>query len=84
MAVDSAILNALGLDAQNAKQASHGGSGFSSTFKLSGMKDGKEVNYFVKTGTGKDAEVMFKGISTLSLSFFSAAAKSLQQVNTPP
>ncbi|KAJ0125185.1 phosphotransferase enzyme family protein [Diaporthe amygdali] len=59
--VDSAILAALGLDPDNTKQASHGGSGFSSTFKLSGTKDGKDVNYFVKTGTGKDAKVMFAG-----------------------
>lgn len=61
MPVDSAILAALGLDAQNTKQATHGGSGFSSTFKLTGLKDGREVNYFVKTGTGRDAEVMFRG-----------------------
>ena len=59
--VDSAILEALGLDPQNARQASHGGSGFSSTFKLSGVKDGRDVNYFVKTGTGKEAETMFAG-----------------------
>lgn len=58
--VDSAILEALGLDAQDTKQASMG-SGFSSTFKVSGVKDGKDVNYFVKTGTGKEAEVMFAG-----------------------
>lgn len=61
MPVDSAILAALGLDAQNTKQATHGGSGFSSTFKLTGLRDGREVNYFVKTGTGPDAEVMFRG-----------------------
>lgn len=61
MPVDSAILEALGLDAQSTKQASHGGSGFSSTFRLTGVKDGKEVSYFVKTGTGPDAEVMFRG-----------------------
>lgn len=61
MQVDSAILQALELDAQDAKQASHGGSGFSSTFKLTGVKDGKDVSYFVKTGTGPDAETMFRG-----------------------
>lgn len=59
--VDSAILAALGLDPKTTKQASHGGSGFSSTFKISGTKDGKEVRYFVKTGTGSDAKVMFAG-----------------------
>lgn len=61
MAVDSAILEALSLDAENTKQTSHGGSGFSSTFKLASTKDGREVNYFIKLGTGKDAEVMFRG-----------------------
>lgn len=61
MSVDPAILAAVGLDAQNTKQASHGGSGFSSTFKLTGLKDGRQVNYFVKTGMGTDAEVMFRG-----------------------
>lgn len=58
--VDSAIIEALGLDAQDTKQTSMG-SGFSSTFKVSGVKDGKDVNYFVKTGTGEEAEVMFAG-----------------------
>lgn len=61
MAVDSAILEALGLDAQNTNQTSHGGSGFSSTYKLASTKDGNQVNYFVKLGTGKEAEVMFRG-----------------------
>ncbi|KAG4216680.1 hypothetical protein PC116_g34839, partial [Phytophthora cactorum] len=56
-----AILEALGLDAQATKIASHGGSGFASTFKLSSTVDGKEKNYFVKTGTGSDSELMFKG-----------------------
>lgn len=61
MAVDSAILKTLDLDAETTKQASHGGSGFSSTFKLTSTRDGQEVAYFVKTGTGKDAETMFRG-----------------------
>lgn len=61
MSVDSAILTALGLDAANTKISSHGGSGFSSTFKLSTTLDGQSKNYFVKTGTGQDAEEMFKG-----------------------
>lgn len=61
MPVDSAILQALGLDASDAKQASHGGSGFSSTFKLTGVKDGRHVSYFVKTGAGPAAATMFEG-----------------------
>lgn len=58
--VDSAILDALGLDPQNTKQTSMG-SGFSSTFKLSGVEGGKDVDYFVKIGGGKDSEAMFAG-----------------------
>lgn len=61
MPVDQAILGALGLDAQNTKQASHGGSGFASTYRLTGVKDGEEVSYFVKTGSGRGSEVMFRG-----------------------
>jgi hypothetical protein len=59
--VDTAILKALGLDASKTHITSHGGSGFASTFRLSSTLDGEEVNYFVKTGTGDDAEVMFRG-----------------------
>jgi len=59
--VDPAILEALGLDPKASKITTHGGSGFASTFKLSTTLDGEEQNYFVKTGTGKDAEIMFRG-----------------------
>jgi protein-ribulosamine 3-kinase len=59
--VDPAISEALGLGPDVTKIASHGGSGFSSTFKLSSTLNGQAVNYFVKTGAGKDAETMFRG-----------------------
>ncbi|CAJ2511109.1 Uu.00g067340.m01.CDS01 [Anthostomella pinea] len=59
--VDQAIIESLGLDPDVTQIASHGGSGFASTFKLSSGLDGKDVNYFVKTGTGSDSELMFKG-----------------------
>ncbi|KAE8449684.1 hypothetical protein EG329_007459 [Mollisiaceae sp. DMI_Dod_QoI] len=60
--IDSAILKALSLDATTTSIASHGGSGFASTFKLSSKDtNGKEKLYFVKTGKGKDSEVMFAG-----------------------
>ena len=65
--VDLAILEALGLDASRTKITSHGGSGFSSTFKLTATRDGQEVNYFVKTGSGRNAEVMFQGLHPLPL-----------------
>lgn len=63
--VDSAILKALGLDAASTRMSTHGGSGFSSTFKVTSTVDGKEVNYFVKTGTGKKADIMFAGEHSL-------------------
>ncbi|KAK3321231.1 fructosamine-3-kinase [Cercophora scortea] len=61
--VDPAILDALGLDPSSSKMVSHGGSGFASSFKLIGTstKDGKDRSYFIKTGTGEAAKIMFEG-----------------------
>ncbi|GAP83735.1 putative fructosamine kinase [Rosellinia necatrix] len=59
--IDPALIEALGLDPNTAKLTSHGGSGFASTFKLSSRVNGKQINYFVKTGTGPDAQLMFRG-----------------------
>ncbi|RFU80840.1 phosphotransferase enzyme family [Trichoderma arundinaceum] len=58
--VDSAILAALNLDKGDTTIASVGGSGFSSTFKLSTTKDGQPFDYFVKTGSGEGARIMFQ------------------------
>lgn len=59
--VDPALLEALKLDPSTTRISSHGGSGFSATFRLTTVVGGEEVSYFVKTGTGPDAEVMFRG-----------------------
>lgn len=59
--VDSNILKALGLDAECTILSSHGGSGFTSTLKLTATVSGQEKRFFIKTGTGKNAEIMFKG-----------------------
>lgn len=59
--LDPAIIKALSLDDAVTTIASHGGSGFSSTAKITTQVDGEEKLYFVKTGTGKDAKVMFAG-----------------------
>ncbi|KAK0612800.1 fructosamine kinase [Bombardia bombarda] len=76
-AVDPAILQALGLDAASSKMAPHGGSGFASSFKLTGMtKDGEDRTFFVKTGTGPDADTMFRG-EHASLNAIHAAVPSL-------
>ena len=59
--IDPAIIEALSLDAASTTLASHGGSGFSSTYKLSSRgSNGEEKLYFVKTG-GKGSEAMFAG-----------------------
>ncbi|CZS99886.1 related to fructosamine-3-kinase [Rhynchosporium graminicola] len=59
--IDPAILKVLSLDAASTTLASHGGSGFSSTYKLSSRaSDGQEKSYFVKTG-GMGSAVMFAG-----------------------
>lgn len=65
--MDVNILKALGLNAEGTKMSRHGGSGFSSTFKLTATVGGKEKRFFVKVGTGKDAELMFKGKSTICM-----------------
>jgi hypothetical protein len=59
--LDPAIIKALSLDAAITSIASHGGSGFSSTAKLTTQIHGEEKIYFIKTGNGQDAETMFEG-----------------------
>ncbi|KAM0248674.1 hypothetical protein ACHAQJ_009348 [Trichoderma viride] len=61
LSIDSAILTALNLDKEHTSISSVGGSGFSSTFKLSTTKDGQPFEYFVKTGSGEGAKIMFQG-----------------------
>ncbi|CAK7263369.1 hypothetical protein SEPCBS57363_000542 [Sporothrix epigloea] len=70
MQVDQAIVTALGLDPATATIDSHGGSGFASTYKLTGHQQengsassdvAPRVQYFVKTGSGADAATMFRG-----------------------
>jgi hypothetical protein len=66
--IDPAILKALSLDAATTTIASHGGSGFASTFKITSKgTDGEEKLYFVKQGSGRESEVMFAGIFSPSL-----------------
>lgn len=61
--IDPAILAALSLDAATTSIASHGGSGFTSTYKITSNVDGKEKLFFVKQGKGKGSEIMFTGNS---------------------
>lgn len=62
MKIDSAVIKALSLDPAKTAVAKHGGSGFSTTAKITTtLEDGTEKPFFLKTGKGKDAEVMFAG-----------------------
>lgn len=64
MKSDSAVVELLGLDPANTSVSSHGGAGSSSvsTSKIATkLEDGSEKQFFMKTGSGKDAETMFKG-----------------------
>ena len=63
--LDAAVVRALRLDSENASNVrvtNHGGSGFSSTAKISCLQpNGIEKQYFMKTGSGSDKAVMFEG-----------------------
>jgi hypothetical protein len=60
--LDSAVTSALSLRAAATTISSHGGGGFSSTFKIeTESKNGQVQRLFMKVGKGEDAEVMFRG-----------------------
>ena len=64
MKLDSAIAKLLSLDPNSTSVSSHGGGGMSSasTSKITTkLDDGSHKQYFLKTGVGKEAEVMFEG-----------------------
>lgn len=64
MKVDLAVLNLLQLDADTTSVSSAGGGGCSSasTSKIvSRLSDGTEKTFFMKTGSGSAAEIMFEG-----------------------
>jgi protein-ribulosamine 3-kinase len=64
MKLDPAVVKLLGLDATSTSVSSAGGGGCSSasTSKIvTKLQDGTEKAFFMKTGNGKDAKVMFEG-----------------------
>ncbi|KAF7504206.1 hypothetical protein GJ744_002579 [Endocarpon pusillum] len=73
--VDPAILRALSLDPSATKIASHGGSGFSSTFRLATTTKPLK-SFFVKTAPNPDAALMFEG-EHASLNAIHSAVPSL-------
>lgn len=70
MKLDPAVAKLLNLDPDNTSVSSAGGGGCSSasTAKISTtLKNGKKKEYFMKSGTGKEAEVMFEGKSAIDV-----------------
>jgi hypothetical protein len=64
MKLDAAVIEVLKLDPENTTVSSGGGFGCSSasTSKITTkLSDGSEKLFFMKTGRGKDAAIMFKG-----------------------
>jgi protein-ribulosamine 3-kinase len=64
MKLDSAVAEVLKVDLADTSVTSAGGGGCSSasTSKITVKSpNGREKRYFMKTGSGKDAEVMFQG-----------------------
>ena len=62
MKLDPAIIRALSLDESLTTVDKHGGSGFATTAKINTkLKDGTQKHFFLKTGRGKESEIMFKG-----------------------
>ncbi|KAK3690986.1 hypothetical protein LTR37_018888 [Vermiconidia calcicola] len=64
MKVDPAIITLLKLEPAHTSVSSHGGAGMSSasTSKITAkLENGTTMQYFMKTGRGKEAETMFEG-----------------------
>lgn len=69
MKLDSTVVELLGLNPDTTSVSSAGGGGDSSavTSKITTvLDDGSEKKFFMKTGSGKDAEIMFAGKSRLN------------------
>ncbi|PSK34873.1 hypothetical protein B9Z65_1456 [Elsinoe australis] len=79
MKLDPAVVKLLALDSEQTSVSSHGGGGMSSasTSKIQTvLPDGSPKLYFMKTGTGKEAEAMFEG-EHASLNAISSAVPTL-------
>lgn len=89
MKLDPAVVKLLSLDPSNTSVSSYGGGGMSSasTSKITTkLNDGTEKSFFMKTGKGKDAEIMFQGPQPPNASSSSRQARLTfsNQANTPP
>ena len=64
MKLDSAIAKLLSLDARRTTVSSGGGVGMSSASTaniMTKLQDGSNKKFFMKTASGSEAEIMFKG-----------------------
>jgi len=62
--LDPAVVKLLGLDTETTTVTSAGGGGCSSASTSKIVSNGTEKAFFMKTGSGKAAKVMFEGRST--------------------
>lgn len=69
-AVDPAILESLQLDGTCSTLSRYGSSNFSTSYRLDSVVNGENVIYFVKTGSGPEAETMFQGTVNMLCSAF--------------
>lgn len=62
MKLASSVIRDLSLDPDTTTVAAHGSSGFNAIAKISTtFEDGTQREFFMKTASGKDAEIMFRG-----------------------
>jgi protein-ribulosamine 3-kinase len=77
MTIDSAVTKLLSLDSKETTVSSAGGgSSFASTSKITTkLSDGTEKQFFMKTGSGKEASVMFEGLKLSAILLHSIALR---------
>jgi hypothetical protein len=86
MNLDPAVIKLLHLDPNNTSVSAAGGGGCSSasTFKiLSKLHDGTQKLFFMKTGRGEEADIMFQGDGDSSFTCSGFATDANHQVNIP-
>jgi protein-ribulosamine 3-kinase len=79
MTIDSAVAKLLSLDPKETTISGAAGSSFASTSKITTkLSDGTEKQFFMKTGSGKEASVMFEGkkLATITVDTISLNQKS--------
>lgn len=86
MKLDSAVVKLLALDPHNTSVSSHGGAGMSSasTMKITTTaEDGSKKQFFMKTGKGAEAELMFTGTVIVPNTFLAMPKSRSYHILTP-